>query len=161
MEEDLETKFLQIEKLFNDEMFRRNRARNTVYANLCCDDDDQTDIIQMSHLIKEIPEYNSLSYRDIFVVLIFIYYSLRFNEQSTDWLRMNFLNKNLINLELAKKLYYHLTIGDLYVENDNLSTAIRRHALGLKGGKKRKTKQRKYKYKSRRTKKNIKKYKKI
>lgn len=135
--------FLEVEKLFTDEIYRKMRSQTNI--NFCCDKETENDIVKMSNIIKEIPEFSSLSYRDIYFVLIYIYYSLRFNEQNEDWLKILFLKKNVGNYELSKKLYFSIVLGDIIVNGGNLSSAIRKHILEMNGGNKIKKQIKKYK----------------
>jgi len=143
--------FLEVEELFRDELYRKaaQRGAKTTSINVCCEEQDETDIIHMANFIRQIPEYANLSLRDIFIVLIYIYYSLRLNEQTEDWwLKTNFLQLNLYNKDLGKNLYYNIVTGDILMpDGRNLSSLIRRYVLGTAGGNKKIKKSRKYKLK--------------
>ena len=155
MEDTLDNKkdiFLEVKGKFTDElhskvphMFRQN-------LNFCCDEVDETSMINMGDIIKGIQEYSTLSFRDIYFVLIYIYYSLRFNEQTEDWLRIKFLQRNLVNKPLALDLYSNITTGDIIVNGNNISSAIRRYVLEMRGGIKKKTKKTRKLYKTMRRK---------
>jgi len=136
--------FMKVEKLFTDELYRNTESQTDL--NFCCDEDDEKNIIAITNHIKQTPEFSILSERDIFIVLIFIYYSLRFNEQTEDWLDIKFLENNLQNKELGNQLYLQITTGDIMINGTNLSSAIRRYIMELNGGQKskhRKSKHRK------------------
>lgn len=75
--------FLEVERLFKSEM-RYYPAWLTGTFNICCDETEQRDIIEIGDTIKTIPQFSSLSFRNIYLVLIYVYYSLNLNEQSTD-----------------------------------------------------------------------------
>ena len=146
--------FLKVEKVFTDEIYRKTRSQTDL--NFCCDEDDEKNLIEIKNHIKQTPEFSRLSDRDIFFVLIFIYYSLRFNEQTEDWLKTGFLIRNLQNKELGEQLYFQITTGDIMVNGENLSSSIRRYIMELNGGKKsknRKTRKTR-KTKTRKTRKN-------
>ena len=130
--------FLTVEKLFTDELYRKTKSLSLSQTdlNFCCDDEDEENMINMANAILQTPEFSILSERDIFFVLIFIYYSLRFNEQIEDWLKINFLINNLQNKELGWKLYIQITTGDIMVNGENISSLIRRYIMELNGGKK-------------------------
>ena len=121
--------FLSAEKLFIDELFRK--TQNQPNLNICCDDNDENIIIEMATHIREVPQFSNLSLKDIFIVLIFTYYSLRYNEQTEEWLTTGFLNRILSNKELGKQLYFQITTGDITVGYHNLSSAIRRHIMEM------------------------------
>jgi hypothetical protein len=145
--------FLEVEKLFTDELYRKAAQQRTEITsiNFCCEEQDETetDIIHMANLIRQIPAYANLSFRDIFIVLIYIYYSLRLTEQIDDWwLNTNFLQLNLYNKDLGQNLYYNIVTGDILMpDGTNLSSRIRRYVLGPAGGNKKIKKSRKYKLK--------------
>lgn len=126
--------FLSAEKLFTDELFRK--TQNQTNLNTCCDANDENIMIEMATHIREVPQFSTLSLKDIFIVLIFTYYSLRYNEQTEEWLTTGFLNRILYNKELGKQLYFQITTGDIMVNDDNLSSAIRRYIMEMNGGKK-------------------------
>jgi hypothetical protein len=94
METSLDETFLQVEQLFTDEIYRQTPAQTGL--NFCCDEENQTNMIEMARVIKQVQPYSELSYRDIFIALIFTYYSLLFNEQTEDWLRTTFITPFLI-----------------------------------------------------------------
>lgn len=135
--------FLEVEKLFTDEIYRKMRFQTNL--NFCCDEETEQEIITMTDIIKKIPEFSDLSYRDIYFVLIYTYYSLRFNEQTEDWLKMKFFKQNIVKFELSKKLYFSIVSGDIIVNGENLSSAIRKHILEMNGGNKIKKHTKKYK----------------
>ena len=153
--------FLEVEKKFTDEIHSTVPAHIAQNLNFCCDDIDEESMITMGDIIKGIPEYSSLSFREIYFVLIYTYYSLRFNEQTEDWLKINFLKRNVLNGPLVLDLYYNVTGGDIMVNGTNVSSAIRRYILEIRG-RKRKSMRRKYKKykKSRKSKRKSKKSKK-
>ena len=64
------------------------------------------------------------------------------NEQTEDWLTFKFFEKNVIHYQRAKQLYFDITTGDIMIENENLSSKIRRFVMEMNGGK-RKTNKRK------------------
>jgi hypothetical protein len=127
----MDNTFSEVEKIFSQEYYEKNNTSNQINGNLCCDDDDENNMRTMASNIKRVVEFNILSDRDIYIVLIFIYYSLRFNEQTTDWLKTNFLSTKLTNKELGNKLFIDITIGDIILDGQNLSSAIRSYILGI------------------------------
>jgi hypothetical protein len=135
--------FLEVEKLFTDEIYRKTRSQTNL--NFCCDEETEREIITMTDIIKKIPEFSALSYRDIYFVLIYTYYSLRFNEQTEDWLKIKFFKQNIGQFELSKELYFSIVFGDIIVNGENLSSAIRKHILEMNGGNKIKKHTKKYK----------------
>jgi hypothetical protein len=138
--------FAEVQDLFTNEMNRKTHSQRDL--NLCCDDHDEENMINMANTIIQIPEFSGLSLSDIFIVLIFIYYSLRFNEQTEDWLNTEFLINNLQNKELGNQLYLQITTGDIMFNGVNLSSSIRRYIMELNGGKKSKNRKNKKSRKS-------------
>ena len=135
------TTLAEVEKLFTDQLYTRPGMTASIsqYSNICCDENDETDIIRMGERIKRIPEFASLSFREVYIVLVYIYYSLRLNEQIKDWLPLNFLQEKLLNNQLALKLFIDITTGDIMINGENFSSYVRRYILGMRmrGGKKR------------------------
>jgi hypothetical protein len=117
------------------EEYRQTLHRKQTNINICCDDQDETDIIIMKNYIKQVPKYQTLSDRDIFVVLIELYYSLRLHEQTEEWLEDNFFKLLLFNRGLGISLYNDIAAGDIMLFDKNLSSSIRRHIMEINGGK--------------------------
>lgn len=157
MSRELSNIFGQVEKEFIQHMHEKYKKID-VNVSLCCNEGEEDAIIYIAKIIKEIQQYEKLSFRDIFLTLIFTYYSLSLNEQSKDWLDTGFLQGKASNKKLVYDLFYDITIGNIIVNDSNLSSYIRRSMFGLRpinttiGGKKSiKRKKRLKKYKKRRT----------
>jgi hypothetical protein len=149
--------FGTVEKMFRDEISNHPRyEQNTV---ICCDEEHENELIQLAHRIKLTQPYNDLSDRDLYLTLIFIYYSL-LGEQTEDVFTLDFLKKKSINKPLVEQLYLQLTTGDIIETNGrNLSQDVRRGFLGFSpiGGKpKNKTKKKNKKKKKKNKKKTTK-----
>jgi hypothetical protein len=99
--------------------------------NYGCSNDDTTSIIIIGDIIKNNTEFYNLGLYDIYTVIIYIIYSLRLNEQTTDWLFSNFLKKTTYNKNDSEKLYFDITIGDIMIDNFNLSSKIRKYIMGM------------------------------
>ena len=125
--------FLDIEKLFVRQFYKKNYLpyQEKLYLNVCCDENDEADIIMISDIIKNYTKYKDLSIRDVYLVIIYIYYSLRMNEPTEDWLTFKFLEKNAIYFEGAKKLYFDITFGDIIIEDINFSSKVRRYVMEM------------------------------
>ena len=154
METIEQTTLSEVEKLFTDKMYQRPGMTTAISQNLniCCDDTDRTDIIRMGERIKTMPEFASLSFRQIYIVLVFIYYSLRLIEPPNDWLPLKFLPEKLLYNQLALKLFIDITIGDIMINGQNFSSAVRRHANGMLGGRTKRNKSKRNKSKRNKTK---------
>ena len=130
--------------------------------DVCCTDSERHNIIMYGNLLKSFPKYNKLRLVDIYIVLIFVHYALKYNDNLTDWLIIKYL-KMLINrvnddgsllpqemstgnFKLARQLYWDIGLRNyipktLTDERRNVLGEIRRTILGLNtvGGKKHKT----------------------
>jgi hypothetical protein len=149
--------FLKVEKLYRDNLSRvlTEHANLEKYQLICCSEEEATEIINLGDRIHQTPPYNNLSYYDMYLTLILIYYSL-LGEQTEDFLNTRFLNRYAYNKELVKDLYLKLTTGDIMEPNGiNLSSLVRRSFFGMRqsGGKKR-TKTQKKQINKRKTKRN-------
>jgi hypothetical protein len=160
METVEKTTLLEVEKIFTDRMydFPGMTASISQHLNICCDERDEDDIISMGNKIKTTPEFSSLTFREIYIVLVYIYYSLRLNEQTTDWLDIEFLQEKLLYNNLALKLLIDIISGDIMINGHNFSSVVRRYILGMKirGGKRKKSKKNRLSKKSRLSKKKTK-----
>ena len=114
--------------------------------NLCCDKDTQHEIISFGELIKSVPKFYDLKLVEIYVALVYVYYVLRYSEPSNaEWLySKKFFNnlEGLLNIKKIKVLIERIDgiRPDIIIEINkdgetiNLSSKIRRDALGLRGG---------------------------
>ena len=134
---------------------------------VCCTPNERVKILSFAYMIKNIPAYQHLRLVDIFIVLIYTYYSLAYNEQTRRWLSFPTLirlvnnvdeNGNMLlpdgissgNSSYAIGLYFDITTKDIMVNMPNgqpinVSSEIRRTMLDIVGGKKTKTMRRKRK----------------
>jgi len=144
----MEDTLLEVEKLFTDEYYRRNTTSNQIHGNICCDDNDHKSIKTMATNIKRVPKFENLSDRDVCIVLIFLFYSLRLNEQTCDWLKTGFMKQNLVEKELGYELFIEIATQDIILDGQNFSSAIRRFMSEMNGGKNPKTKNPKTKKKA-------------
>ena len=92
---------------------------------------DNNSIMTIGDIIKNQTTFYNLGLYDIYTVIIYVIYSLRLNEQTTDWLFSDFLEKNTNNKTDSKKLYFDITIGDIMIDNYNLSSKIRKCIMGM------------------------------
>lgn len=125
--------FLDVEKLFIRQFYKKYFLpyHEHLNFNICFDEHDESDIISISDIIKNYTDFTDLSLRDIYLVVIYIYYSLRMNEPTEDWLTFKFLEKNAIYFQSVKKLYFDITFGDIFIEDLNFSSTIRRFIMGI------------------------------
>ena len=122
--------FLLVEKLFKDEIsLYKDEYINSICV--CYDIQNKQDVIKIGDKLKEIFPYSILGNYDLYLTLIFIYYSL-LSEPGEEIFEGWFLNSHALNNMVVNKLYFILTTGDLIETNgDNLSKCVRRYFLGL------------------------------
>ena len=153
------TTLAEVEYLFTQQMFNRPgmTASISTYSNICCEPNERTDIIRMGEIIKRMPEFASLTFREVYIVLVFTYYALRLNEQTKDWLPLKFLQEKLLNNQLALKLFIDIAIGDIMINGVNFSSPVRRHIIGMpkRGGKSKRNRRKRNRSKRNKTKKYI------
>ena len=150
--------FSLVEQRFIQELKKEYPNLNDqINLNICCDNKDEAFINECVSHIQPLEKYSELSYIDTVFVLIFIFYALRYNEQTEDWLNTNFLTLNLTNRKLGYNLFMDITIGNLLDDNgENISSIIRKHIMGIpntKGGTKKSKKSKKSKSKKQKSKK--------
>jgi len=153
-----ERDFERAEQFFLEKFAKRVDARRRNIFNVCCNEQEKQMIKEFANKIKNIVEYSFVSLFDLYLTLIFAYYSLHLMEQTKDWLRTYDLDEGVIDSYTVNELYREITIGDLIdSEGNNLSSQIRRAFMGLRGGKRsrkktKKSKSRKNKRNSRKNK---------
>lgn len=149
-----EKSFRDAENIILQKFARRISPQRRNNFNVCCDENEKQMIQIFADKIRAIPEYSFVSLFDIYLTLIFTYYSLHLMEQTRDWLR-TFDLEEAIDSYTVNELYRDITIGDIIDENgNNISSEIRRAFMGLRGGKysKRKSNKRHKKINKRRSK---------
>ena len=158
----LEEYFISIYNEYNIPPIDSHDARSPL---VCCTLEERNNIMHYAYIIKRLIRYSTMSLKDIYSVLIFIYYSLSYNEQTTDWLALPDLRAfiedlddtgNPVELDIIRKralkkafkkaikLYYDISIQDIMYINpisgleSNLSSEIRKRFLDMAGRKKNK-----------------------
>ena len=120
-----ENNFQTIEKIFRDKISKYPDVEQRI--SICCDKDEEESLIELGERIKRTSPYNTLSDHDLYLTLIYIYYSLVAGEQTEDIFNIKFLQLYAINKDLVQDLYLKITTGDIIESNGiNLSSAIRR-----------------------------------
>lgn len=167
--------FDQVETFFNDKIYANTPAHALEHVNICCEQQEKVFLMDMAkHLIEEFPD---MSLKDVYIALIYSYYSLTLGEQSTDVLHTRTFSKYADDYDDVLQLYLQITVGDIsrtvldQTENEsemetyrdvNLSSQIRRHMFGMPYGGLRTKKKRKGKQKKKKlARKNKKSYKKV
>ena len=92
-----------------------------VHFKICCSRNERIKILAFGYIIRHNPVYHDLRLVDIFIVLIYIYYSLAYNEQRWNWLNLT----NLTNLVEAID-----DNGDLYPD-ERMSSGKSSYAIQL------------------------------
>jgi hypothetical protein len=125
--------FSEVERLFVEEI-HKCRMKYQIHSNICCEEQDEKNIIMIADELKSHKEFSDISLKDIYLVLIYTYYSLRLNEQTIDWLRMSFLRRHASDYERVRSLYFQITIGNITSNGKNLSSMLRKFIMGMRGG---------------------------
>jgi len=119
-------------KLFSkiQEIFAYNaRGLDGSDANVCCSEDEQTALMQMAEKLHAIPTDSDahpwrrhLAMGQIYIVMLFVYYALVANEQTTDRLKTGALKRLTYSYPYLepKKEFSHFNII-LYTSIDTLS----------------------------------------
>jgi hypothetical protein len=120
-----------IERIFNNNLQSNITVQGLEITNFCCNEDDTNYVIYVAFVVTQYPKYSGLSIRDTFIVLIALYYSLRLSEQTGDQIPLEFYKRQLYNKTLGEELFYDIS----YKSTEKEFIIIRRHILGLSGGK--------------------------
>jgi hypothetical protein len=120
--------FTFVETLFISYLHETIKPEYVEEENICCNETEKCFIKFYAKLLKTLEPYKKMSKRDIFLTLIYIYYSLNLNEPTADWLTMHFLKENSDNELETINLYVEITSGDIQI---NISSCIRRQMMGL------------------------------
>lgn len=122
--------FLLVEQIFKDEIaLYRDEYINSI--SICYNVQNKKNVIEIADRIKLIFPYNMLGNYDLYLTLIFIYYSL-LGEPSEELFSGGFIMNYACNCKLVTELYFALTTGELIENNgNNLSQYVRKYFLGL------------------------------
>jgi hypothetical protein len=164
--------FDQVEAFFNDKMYAKTPAHLIEHVNMCCEEEEKVFLMDMAEHLRE--DFPDMSLKDIYITLIFSYYSLTLGEQTSDYLNTRSFAKYADDYDGVFQLFLLITVGDisrtvtdsLQDENDmetyhevNLSSQIRRHMFGMPyGGLRTKKKRNKKKKRVKKTVNSYKKY---
>ncbi len=121
--------FLIVEQLFTDEI-SLYLNEYIITTSICFNVQYKEDLIALGDRIQLVFPYNLLGNYDLYLTLIFIYYSL-LGEPGED-IFTGFFNRYAYNYSLVTELYFQLTTGELIEANgNNLSQYTRRRLLGF------------------------------
>jgi len=93
-------------------------------VNICCNDSETEFIMKYGDILKS--KYPKVTMNDIYVALIFTYYSLNLGEQTTDYLDLADLRDKCVDYNKVKKIFIMLTTSD-----KSIASAVRRHFFGM------------------------------
>lgn len=105
-------------KIETHELFTKNADRNFVR--------------RISKIIKTKTKYCSLEITDIFLVMIFMFYALRFNEPTIDIFSFIMLETYLANYVESSNLLFDIVYGTIMVNGKDLSSILRTYIMGMK-----------------------------
>ena len=93
-------------------------------VNICCNSAETDFIMKYGDILSE--KYPNVSLKDVYIALIFTYYSLNLGEQTTDHLDLADLRDQCDNYNKVKKIFIMLTTSD-----KSIASAVRRHFFGM------------------------------
>jgi len=93
-------------------------------VNICCNDSETEFLMKYGDILSN--KYPTISLRDIYIALIYTYYSLNLGEQTTDYLMLVKFKKYCDNYIEVNNLFLMLTTS-----NKSIATAVRRHFFGF------------------------------
>lgn len=135
-----ERMFIKLQKLFEDQIELFLKPHELPNAIICCDEEMRTKLMDISERIIRMPMYSSAKLHDVYMGLIFTFYSL-LGEQTEDAFDTHFFYGKAFDARIPNKIFLDLTIGDITeADGTNLSQYVRKMLLGLNGGKRRKWK---------------------
>jgi hypothetical protein len=100
----LEEHFIALNNYYNNAsvIIKYNNAsvpKGTRNDQVCCTIEERHAIKRYAYIIKSLKAYKKMRLVDIYIVLIYTYYSLKYNEQTTDWLTLSDLNDFITHLD--------------------------------------------------------------
>ena len=154
----VEEHFIALNNYYNNAsvIIKYNNAsvpRGTRNDQVCCTIEERHAIKRYAYIIKSLKAYKKMRLVDIYSVLIYTYYSLKYNEQTTDWLTLSDLNYFITHLDAngdiidyddyggyfgyfgyygyggnpkkARALYFAITLQDiLYTDNVGIQRSL-------------------------------------
>ena len=154
----VEEHFIALNNYYNNAsvIIKYNNAsvpRGTRNDQVCCTIEERHAIKRYAYIIKSLKAYKKMRLVDIYIVLIYTYYSLKYNEQTTDWLTLSDLNDFITHLDAngdiidyddyggyfgyfgyygyggnpkkARALYFAITLQDiLYTDNVGIQRSL-------------------------------------
>jgi len=93
-------------------------------VNRCCNATETDFIMKYGDILSD--KYPNVTLKDIYIALIFTYYSLNLGEQTTDYLDLADFKDQCDNYNKVKKIFIMLTTSD-----KSIASAVRRHFFGM------------------------------
>jgi len=121
-EEQKRAAFAEVKEAFADVISQTHWEKDDV--NICCNESETEFIMKYGDILKS--KYPRVTLNDIYVALIFTYYSLNLGEQTTDYLDLADLRDRCIDYNKVKKIFIMLTTSD-----KSIASAVRRHFFGM------------------------------
>ena len=94
-------------------------------------DQDRIFVLKVSKIIKKCYEYNCMELSDIYMIIIYMYYALRYNEPCIDIFNTKFLENNLSDVPKSMELLFVIISGRMIIKNRNVSSLVRTYILGM------------------------------
>ena len=122
-------KYEEKREIFNEVRDRFSEVINETHwpeekVNICCNTSETEFIMNYADILAE--KYPNVTLNDIYVALIFTYYSLNLGEQTTDHLDLADLRDQCVDYNKVKKIFIMLTTSD-----KSIASAVRRHFFGM------------------------------
>lgn len=114
--------FNQVRDSFSEVISQTHWEQEKV--NICCNSAETEFIMKYGDILSE--KYPNISLKDVYIALIFTYYSLNLGEQTTDHLDLADLRDQCDNYNKVKKIFIMLTTSD-----KSIASAVRRHFFGM------------------------------
>lgn len=144
--------FDEIKTKFQEAILRLISIQNIKLLNInfCCDDNETRFLLQMSNDLKQM--FPHISNKDICIAIIYEYYALNLSEQSEFTLPNDIYQRpDIYGFSANNVANVNFLIMFITSDENRLASAIRRHMMGVFGGKKTKRNKRKTKkYKKKR-----------
>ena len=121
-EQEKRAAFDEVKEAFADVISQTHWEKDAV--NICCNESETEFIMKYGDILKS--KYPRVTLNDIYVALIFTYYSLNLGEQTTDYLDLADLRDQCIDYNKVKKIFIMLTTSD-----KSIASAVRRHFFGM------------------------------
>jgi len=121
-EQEKRAAFAEVKEAFAHVISETHWEKDDV--NICCNESETEFIMQYGDILKS--KYPKVTLNDIYVALIFTYYSLNLGEQTTDYLDLVELRDQCDDYNRVKKIFIMLTTSD-----KTIASAVRRHFFGM------------------------------